>query len=160
MHASVLSWVAKTAADNDLRHARVLEVGSADVNGSVRRVFRGPYIGVDWQAGVGVDVLASAHALPFGDSRFDVVVSTEALEHDTRPWRSAPEMARVLVTGGWLLLTCRGYDPRGCFPIHDPPDYWRYSPPGVAHLLDEAGFEGSVDPDPQCPGVFAIGRKI
>jgi SAM-dependent methyltransferase len=51
---------------------------------------------------------ASAVALTkeFGQSAFDVVVSTQVLEH-IRPWRSAvSEMRDVLRPGGTMFLTC------------------------------------------------------
>lgn len=83
------------------------------------------------------------------------------LEHDRRPWRSVLEMARVLRPSGRLLLTCRGYDERGCFPVHDyPDDLWRFTATSVRLLLADAGLT-DIDaiPDPQTPGVFAAARK-
>lgn len=43
--------------------------------------------------------------LPFADGAFELVFSTEALEHTTRPRRAVGELARVLAPGGTLLLT-------------------------------------------------------
>jgi len=66
---------------------RVLEVGSYNVNGSLRDWILGnlcvtAYIGVDIQPQQRyVDVVADASTLPFRDESFDVVISTETLEH-------------------------------------------------------------------------------
>jgi hypothetical protein len=65
MHDSVLSWGDRIVASYQLALRPTLEVGSLDVNGSLRRFFGGPYFGVDTRVGPGVDVVASAGALPF-----------------------------------------------------------------------------------------------
>jgi ubiquinone/menaquinone biosynthesis C-methylase UbiE len=50
----------------------------------------------DWRRHPGPRYLhASAHELPFGDHRFDVVVAAEVLEHLPDPERGLREMARV-----------------------------------------------------------------
>jgi SAM-dependent methyltransferase len=98
----------------------------------------GPYaayfprrIAVDIKSGPGVQVVGDALALPFTDSRFDVVLCTEMLEHVPEPQRAIDEMYRVLQPGGVLLLTTRFL-----FPIHDAPhDYFRYTKYGLRHLL-------------------------
>lgn len=159
MHASVMAWLDSQVAAHDLAGRSTLEVGSYNVNGSPRRLFSGCYIGVDMRAGPGVDKVASAADLPFADASFEVVVCAEMLEHDPAPWRSLPEMARVMQPGGWLLLTCRGIG----FPLHDfPSDFWRFTGDGVRLLLGTAGLnavEVRDDPDPQSPGVFAVARR-
>jgi SAM-dependent methyltransferase len=142
-----------------LAHMEVLEVGSLDVNGSVRPYFTGAYTGVDMREGPGVDKVAEAANLPFDDASFDVVVSTEMLEHDRTFWLSLPEMARVLRPGGHLLLTARATG----FPAHDyPQDYWRFSVDSFRLLFDLAGLESVEiipDSDPLSPGVFGVARK-
>ncbi len=152
MHESVHSWVADTVAIDGLAGLSTLEVGSLDVNGSVRQWFSGPYVGVDMRDGPGVDQVANAHELPFADASFDVVVSTEMLEHDTAPWLSLPEMGRVLKHGGHLLITARG---NGC-SVHDyPGDLWRFLPDSGPVLAELAGCEViEVQEDALLPGIF------
>lgn len=85
----------------------LLEIGSLDVNGSVRDLFprADPYVGIDLAPGAAVDVVASGHA--FGrDESFDLVVTTECLEHDPRWDLTLRTIVRVLRPGGTLLLTC------------------------------------------------------
>jgi hypothetical protein len=62
---------------------RILEVGSLNVNGSVRDHFSGftEYVGVDWRPGPCVDVVCLAENMSF-DHTFDVVISASMLEHD------------------------------------------------------------------------------
>src|SRR5262245_42056170 len=100
----------------------VLDVGSLDVNGSLRELFDfgpagglpdeqgrpivpGTYVGADMRGGPNVMVIANAHALPFADGSFDLVVSTSMLEHDDRPWVSVQEMGRVLRTHGLIAIS-------------------------------------------------------
>lgn len=158
MHASVMTFVEETVNRYGLAGAAdILEVGSLDVNGTVRGLFHGRYVGVDILPGKGVDhVNVAGEPLPFDQGRFDVVVSTETLEHDPAPWVTVPEMGRVLKRDGYLILTARG---NGC-GFHHPPDYWRYMPMGFERLLDLAGLTPLViRDDPQDPGVFAVARK-
>lgn len=159
MHASVLEWVAGKVRDHDLAGKTVLEVGSRNINGSPRQFFYGDYIGVDMVDGPGVDVISRADRLPYGDRTFDVVVSTETLEHDPYFWLSISEMARVLAPGGLLLVTARGIG----YPHHEfPSDYWRFTVDALAHLFQYAGLEAAeVIPDPSLrhPGVFGAARK-
>lgn len=140
---------------------RVLEVGSYDVNGSVRRVITGlapaAYVGVDISEGPGVDVVCDVSDLvaTFGPESHDVVVTTEMMEH-VRDWRSAiRNLTGVLRPGGVLLLTTRS---RG-FKYHGYPfDFWRYELDDMRAIF--AGFElERAEPDPATPGVFVKVRR-
>ncbi len=87
----------------------MLEVGSKYVNGSVRPLiekFCRPkeYVGVDIEPGKYVDVVLPAERLVehFGPESFDVVISTETLEH-VQDWRLViNNMKKVLKRGGYI----------------------------------------------------------
>jgi SAM-dependent methyltransferase len=84
-----------------------LDVGSLDINGSNRDHFAAPaeYIGLDLGPGPGVDLVCPVKEYKPGPV-FDVVISTEALEHD-KDWReSLAAMVAALKPGGLLILTC------------------------------------------------------
>jgi SAM-dependent methyltransferase len=159
MHASVLAWIAENVISNGLAGKTALEVGSRNVNGSVRQFFDGTYVGVDMAEGDGVDVVARADRLPFNDASFEVVVSTEMLEHDPFFWLSMQEMGRVLAPGGMLLVTARGIG----YPHHEfPSDYWRFTVDALEHLFRYAGLdpvEVVADPSLRHPGVFGAATK-
>jgi SAM-dependent methyltransferase len=104
---AVIELVARLNADR-ITGSRVLEVGSYDVYGTFRSCFSaaGEYVGIDLSAGPGVDLVMSSHDLVGKLSGFDLVVSGEALEHDT-DWRlSVRNMIEVLAPGGLLVITC------------------------------------------------------
>lgn len=145
----------------DIHGKRVLEVGALDVNGSLRSFIEGnsprTYIGVDIMRGPGVDVVCDASETEerFGTEAFDVVISTELLEH-VRDWRKVvANFKRVLKTGGILFITTRskGYGYHG-FPF----DYWRYEPDDMRALFSDCHIE-AIDRDNLSPGVFAKIRK-
>ncbi|MFO0972215.1 MAG: methyltransferase domain-containing protein [Phycisphaerae bacterium] len=48
-------------------------------------------------------------SLAFADDSFDVVVSSECIEHTPRPGQAVMELLRVCRPGGWLALTCPNY---------------------------------------------------
>lgn len=162
MHTSVMDFVARTVAEYDLAAKSVLDVGSLDVNGSPRSLFTGDYYGVDMQAGSGVDEVLNAHECHSlsGEFGYDVIVCTEMLEHDTAPWRSLQAMHTLAHGRTILILTARGYDERGCFPLHDyPSDLWRFSLDGVRCLLLHTGWTPlTIERDPQHPGFLAVAR--
>lgn len=111
MHGTVMDFV-KGVHERFLWQtplAKVVEVGSHDDNGSVRGIFARAtrYVGCDTRAGKGVDVVCSALDLAAREpGEADVVVSTEALEHD-RDWRATARAMVVLARpGGLIVATC------------------------------------------------------
>ncbi len=144
----------------------MLEVGSYNVNGSVRPIVEGYgpalYQGVDQLPGPGVDVVLPCEQLPdlfAGEDAFDVVISTEMLEH-AQDWRACLlAMAEVVTSAGLLVLTTRSPG----FPYHPfPDDFWRFTTATMAEIVAALGFEAlSIvdDPDPEHPGVFVKARK-
>jgi SAM-dependent methyltransferase len=87
--------------------------------------------------GKGADVLLDAHALPFRDSVFDVVLSVEVVEHLLDPDRAVGEISRVLKPGGSLLVTWPLI-----FGMHEVPwDFQRFTEFGMARLLRRHGLE-------------------
>jgi GT2 family glycosyltransferase len=107
----------------------VLEVGARDVNGNARSIcvaFSKNYFGVDIENGPGVDAIVDANHLAekFGADSFDVVISTEMLEH-VLDWANVLfQMLTVLKPAGLLVLTTRSVG----FPTHDyPSDHWRFT---------------------------------
>ena len=71
------------------QETRVLEVGSRDINGSVRDEFtNADYIGIDVEAGPGVDQVCLGHEFQADPESFDVVCSSETFEHDPHAART------------------------------------------------------------------------
>ncbi len=98
-----------------------LDVGGADVNGSVRDQLPGvAWIGLDIEAAPGVQIVADAATwrLPVNnDSAFDIVIATELFEHAERWPEIIESMALALRRGGpeTLITTCAstGRGPHG-----------------------------------------------
>lgn len=87
--------------------AMVLDIGALDVNGNNRYLFTDSnYVGVDVAPGPNVDVVSAGHKLMLPDDHFDIVISTECLEHDPH-WRATlSNSLRMLKPGGLLVITC------------------------------------------------------
>lgn len=87
--------------------ARVLEVGSLNINGSVRDMFEAcDYTGVDLQIGPGVDLACPGQLLALPSGHFDTVVSSECFEHNPY-WRETfANMLRMARPGGMVLISC------------------------------------------------------
>ncbi len=156
-----IEFAAAQLQKDDVQDKRVLEVGARDVNGSVRSVVEalGPaaYLGVDLERGPGVDEVCRAEDLVrcYGPESFDVVISTEMLEHVSN-WRTViSNLKRVIAPGGVLLLTTRS---KG-FGFHGYPfDFWRYEITDMEVLFSDFSIEALI-PDRCHPGVLFKGRK-
>ena len=84
----------------------VFEIGSLDVNGSVRNFFQATdYVGVDLVQGPGVDVVGQGEEVRL-NREFDVAVSTECLEHNPKYMETFENMVRHVRPGGMVLFTC------------------------------------------------------
>lgn len=161
MHHSVMVFGIEVLTAVDVHGKSVVEVGSMDVNGSLRAhvLALGPtsYVGVDFMAGPGVDVICDASCLEprFGKNVFDVVISTEMLEH-AEDWRGAVlAMKSVLRAGGILLITARGPG----FPLHGYPHDWhRFTTLDFRRMFSDFEIRVLKD-DPQYPGVMLLARK-
>ena len=70
------------------------------------------------------------------DNTYDIVLSTQVLEHVRRPEDYLQEARRILKPGGKLILTTHGvfYD-HAC-----PYDFRRWTADGLSLILDDAGF--------------------
>lgn len=84
---------------------RVLDIGSLDVNGNNKHLFtKCDYIGLDVIAGKNVDVVCIAHEYQ-PDQLFDVVLSTNALEHDMYYKKTLKKMVEVLKPNGLMFIS-------------------------------------------------------
>jgi SAM-dependent methyltransferase len=159
MHASVRDWIA--ARLPLIEGPRVIELGSYDVNGSVRPLVAvlkpTEYVGVDLRPGPGVDVVGDVCSGFLRDryGQFDLVISTETLEH-VQSWPLfVHEMKRMAKPGGHLLLTCRSPG----FALHDyPGDYWRFTVDDLRTAFGDFDLL-VVEPDHEAPGVFLNATK-
>lgn len=78
---------------------RVLEVGSLNINGSIRQFFSDcDYIGVDIGPGPCVDVVCAGEDLSYPDNSFDVVASCECFEHNPNWVETFNNMVRMSKT--------------------------------------------------------------
>jgi SAM-dependent methyltransferase len=161
-HDSVLTWAAEVFGPGLVTSKTVCEVGAYNVNGTVRPLIEAhqpeSYLGVDIETGPGVDLVANVEDLPdrFPDG-FDLVVSTEMLEH-VFDWRAAiRSLVRLVAKGGALAVTTRSPG----FPYHPYPiDMWRYPVPLMVQILESSGLKiVSCEADPEQAGVFAVATK-
>lgn len=162
MHPTAMDFVCRTLSAEHVAGKRVLEVGSYDVNGTVRPHVEslGPaeYLGVDAADGPCVDMVADCANLAnaVGYAAWDVVITTEMLEH-VEDWRACMyQLVAALKPGGVLLITTRSPG----FPYHPfPEDYWRYTRAQMRSILNALGLHVLVIEDDPEPGVFALALR-
>lgn len=138
---TILEFLAQAARDLP-GGARVADVGAGEA--PYRELFdHVDYVAIDWQEtlhegpGEGVVIVARAEDIPVEDGSFDAVLLTQVLEHVPDPARVLDELHRVLCPDGRLYLTAPLV-----WELHElPHDYYRYTEPGLRHLLDAAGFQ-------------------
>ncbi len=82
------------------------------------------------------NVVGSLLSLPFQNSAFDTVFCSQVLEHLPEPLAALHEMARVLNSGGLLILTA----PHLSYLHNEPHDYFRFTRHGLAHLFGDSKF--------------------
>jgi SAM-dependent methyltransferase len=86
---------------------KILEIGSLDINGTVRGLFTScDYAGLDVAAGAGVDVVCEGQNYDAPDSSFDVVLSCEVMEHNPYWVETLENMIRMLKPGGLMVMSC------------------------------------------------------
>lgn len=124
-----------------LEPARVLEIGSFDVNGTLRNSAppTAEYVGLDFEAGPGVDcVVKSGEPWPVEDNSFDLVLATSALEHDPAFWMTFLEMCRKAKDGGFIYINA----PSNGVVHRYPQDAWRFYPDSGQALAQWANSQG------------------
>ena len=96
------------------------------------------YVGADIQAGPHVDrVLGVDFRTEEPDNAYDIVLSTQVLEHVADPGQYLREAARILKPGGTLVVTTHGMgEEHGC-----PWDFHRWTGNGLEQLVRRCGFE-------------------
>lgn len=89
-------------------HAKkVLEVGSLNINGTVRDYFTEcDYTGIDLGEGPGVDIVSSGHNFLDPDSSYDTVISCECFEHNPFWYDTFINMHRLCKSSGLIIMTC------------------------------------------------------
>lgn len=108
-HYQQLQFVAMLARHMtaDWTGRSIVEIGSANVNGSIRPLFAGShYTGVDLAAGPDVEVVASGHDVALAADSVDLAISCECFEHNPM-WRGTfINMHRMTRPGGVVVMTC------------------------------------------------------
>lgn len=146
---------------------RVLEIGSLDVNGSVREYFTNAqsYLGTDMQGGPGVDMVCNAHDLIYGldekevYQKFDTIICMETLEHDQEFWLTLGIIEMLSKVNSHLIITT----PTFGFPDHKyPKDYWRFGEDAYREVFF-AGYDildlTHVTDVKGNPGICCIGKR-
>ena len=96
----------KLAMPRFFKNKKVLEMGSLNVNGTLRDLFKDcNYTGVDVIKGKDVDRIGAFHELKFKKESFDVVCSVNSLEHDMHWEKTLPRMYELLKPGGLIFLS-------------------------------------------------------
>ena len=145
----------------DIKDKRVIDVGSLDINGSYRSIATpmGPseYVGIDAAEGKGVDIVCRAEGMVnyFGKESFDVVISTEALEH-SYDWKSViSNIKNICKPNGIIIITTRSIG----FAYHGfPEDHWRFQESDMREIFSDCIIE-FLGRDLDWAGVFIKVRK-
>lgn len=102
----------------------------------------GSYTGIDVKdSGRPLDMKQPDHfydgnEFPFQDDSFDMVISTQVLEHVPDPLVMLKEMARVCKPGGGVVISLPFV-----YQEHEEPfDYFRFTRFGITELIEKAGL--------------------
>ena len=119
----------------------VVELGSQDVNGSLREHCPEGvhYIGLDVMPAKGVDLVVDpGSSLPLATGTADAIVTSSAFEHDICFWDTFLELTRILRPGGLLYVNVPSNGDFHRYPL----DCWRFYPDAGVALVQWAGRRG------------------
>jgi len=158
---SCILFGAKNLTKEEVWGKKVIEIGSYDWNGSLRSFIESlepaEYVGVDIEKGPGVNVICDAENIVerFGEQSFDVVLSTELIEH-IKDWRKAiSSIKNICKPSGTILITTRSYG----FRYHPYPyDFWRYELEDMKNIFSDCEILVS-EKDFIEPGAFIKVKK-
>tara|TARA_Y100000817_G_C16778692_1_gene509540 strand:+ start:214 stop:747 length:534 start_codon:yes stop_codon:yes gene_type:complete len=108
-HSEQLEYVKslKLVFPHHFRYRKVLEVGSLDINGTVRIFFDNcDYTGLDLGEGKGVDLIEEGQNYDAPDETYDTVLSTECFEHNPYWKETFLNMIRLCKKNGLVFFTC------------------------------------------------------
>jgi len=111
MHTAVRTWLKRIKGMYPayFNSGSILEVGSRNVNGTARDYFSCcEYLGIDLSKGPGVDLVESALDHRERKIRYNVIVCTETLEHDSCWSGTLQAMRSMLHRHGLLIITAAG----------------------------------------------------
>jgi SAM-dependent methyltransferase len=120
---------------------KIIEIGSQDVNGSLRDCCPAAfeYVGVDFVSGKGVDViLEDPYRLPFETDSNDIVISSSCFEHSEMFWVLFLEIMRILRPDGLFYLNVPSNGDFHRYPV----DCWRFYPDSGRALVTWAKRNG------------------
>jgi len=97
----------KTKYPSHFTNVKVLEVGSLNINGSIRQFFTNcDYLGIDVGPGLDVDLVCEGHKLYNPDQTYDTVGSCECFEHNPYWVETFINMHRMTKTNGLVFMSC------------------------------------------------------
>lgn len=164
MTPQIQKWVKLIKKRYIKSSGKVLEIGSLDINGSVREFFSDAkeYTGIDMMAGEGVDKVLEAKDIlkVWKKGTFDTILCLEMLEHDNAFWITIDNITKVLKKGGLLIVST----PTFGFPLHRyPKDYFRFGEDAYKEIIFK-GFKIlnllEVSDEFGAPGICCIGKKL
>ena len=151
MHMAVQNYVFKTfhqwRAEGNTSKLDVLEIGSLDINGSIKSIFTpfsNSYLGLDVQEGPGVDLVADATEY-IKPEAYDVIVCCEVFEH-LEEWKKVVYNSYMnLKIGGVFIGTCAGEGrrPHSAIDANEIRNHEYYQNVGAWNMtqtLTKAGF--------------------
>jgi SAM-dependent methyltransferase len=108
-HRQQLEFIAELAElfPDKFRKRRVLEIGSQNVNGTIRHFFEDcDYTGIDVAPGPDVDIVCEGQNYDAPDGSFDVVIACEVMEHNPYWAETTANMIRLCKPNGMVVVTC------------------------------------------------------
>ncbi len=152
-----INWGAKNLTEEEIKGKRVIEIGSYDVNGSLRKNVElhnpGEYIGIDIVKGPGVDIICPCEKLvqKFGKNSFDIVISTCSIEHIQDWIESISNIKNICKTNGIILIIVPSD-----WPYHEYPyDFWRYKKEDIKNIFSECDIL-KLDEDVKTPSLVYV----
>lgn len=113
-----------------------LGAGNAKYRGIIKPLCS-EYVTYDMVPGPNINIVGDILNLDLPDNSFDTVISTQVLEHVSKPWVMIGQINRILTDQGICILSAPFL-----IPFHaDPHDYFRYTKEGMTSLFKDQGFE-------------------
>jgi SAM-dependent methyltransferase len=153
-HPAQLNYInqVRTQYPDLFKGKKILEVGSLNINGTVRIFFENcDYLGIDVGPGPGVDLVCQGQDLDHPADTYDLSISCECFEHNPFWVETFQNMIRMTKPGGMIIMSCATtgrleHGTRRTTPQDAPLIPWDYY-----KNLTPADFRAAFD----LPGIFS-----